>query len=271
MKINNQEVDFLSEYVLNWKIYLFSLIIGAIVGLVIYKNITPLYEGVVNVEIAQIGQVQIESIPLIVIYLKTTQFIPDIFSKSGRPELAKLVAQDGNGLNSNAGIRFQARHNREANVLELKLRAESTEVIKLALDSIVNELEIRHEKLMKPSNDILESSASNLKSQISVNDNFNLSTMLEANKTNKIDATVIANQINSINARIDSILLLLKDINLEKEFPIRTSTHAVGEVFFVSKAPVYPRPFYIVTLTSIIGLILAKFFVFIRYKKTASN
>ena len=57
MENNNEAANLINIGLLNWKIYFMGLIIGAIVGLGIYKLLTPSYEGSVSIQVGQVGQV----------------------------------------------------------------------------------------------------------------------------------------------------------------------------------------------------------------------
>jgi hypothetical protein len=225
------------------------------------------------VQVGQVGQVgQVESIPFVLSYIKSPLFIAECFSKSGHFDLVKLVAKDRSELISNASVRFQAKFNVEANILELKLRANSPEVVKFALDSIVSELKNRHTEMMKPALDLLNSTRSSLESQVAT-DKKTIKNYSSVNKyvdfksnNNIVDTMVIANQINSINSSINSNQQYLNSISIALLAPNTVPTHAISDVL-VNKAPVSPNLLFIITLSSILGLILARVLVFVLYKR----
>ena len=55
MEDNNQVQNFIHGFVENWKIFLSSLVISVIIGLVVYKF--SLYEGIMSVQVGQVGPV----------------------------------------------------------------------------------------------------------------------------------------------------------------------------------------------------------------------
>jgi uncharacterized protein involved in exopolysaccharide biosynthesis len=77
---------------------------------------------------------------------------------------------------------------------------------------------------------------------------------------------VIDTQINIINSSINSNQQYLNSISIALLAPNTVPTHAISDVL-VNKAPVSPNLLFIITLSSILGLILARVLVFVLYKR----
>jgi len=149
MGTNIEASDLLENCRLNWKIYVFGLVTGAIVGLGLYKGIPPQFEGVMNVQVGKLAGQQVEDRSLTIAVIHTPEYIEAVLSESGDIRLTKLAEKIGLELHEGRSKGYRVTPSKSGHYIHIRLRAGSTEVVELALSLIKTSLINRHEKMFR--------------------------------------------------------------------------------------------------------------------------
>ena len=110
------------------------------------------------IKIGQIGQIEeggragqtgeirtVEPIENVILKLKSPAFISTVALKIGRPELIELLDSRYGGKG-----RLKLQQSRNSKLIRIKVRAGTAALAKLEAESIVDEIALRHHKLIEP-------------------------------------------------------------------------------------------------------------------------
>lgn len=265
MVTNVQASDVLKNSVLNWKTYLFGLMLGAILGLVTYKLMAPLFEGRVDIEIGKIAGSTLKAPDLTVARLRSPEFITDIVSESGDKDLIKWGRKVKLEFDSGRTSSYKVQRSRIGEFLQIKVRADSVPVVNAAMTAITTSLIRDHNEILDPAFENRKSYLEELRShrtlQIDVlQDSRSLLKVMES-EGNYLNAGLLQSKVVELTQSILGLEERIFDRRLEMMARSSYPTRLINAEPFIRDKPVFPNLFLLLVLGSFFGLILAVFFV----------
>jgi hypothetical protein len=129
---------------LHWKKLILGAFVGLFLGSIAYVLLPSKWESVALVQIGLTAHgTLIEPLPVVIERIKLHSFKDAAAQRAGRAELSELFK---------GGKKIKSRKLRKTNVFEIKIQANTPELSKVAVESIVNQLIFQHEGIILDEN-----------------------------------------------------------------------------------------------------------------------
>jgi hypothetical protein len=232
-----------------------------VVALVVVTQMRPVWEASAFIQVGQVGQQLLEPIPSAVARLNSQIYSQKLFGQLGVTRSSSIALPEALLYKSS----FKAKQIRDTNLIEIKLRAYSSELAEKLVLLTSDRLRMQHDKAMMASvssmNEQLAALEKNIQSEKS--SMKELEQRLFAGKLNDTGAalySVIYQQNENGIREMEKAKLALQDMLSPNQ---TFSTGLVGQID-VSDQPVSPRKGLVVFLAALMGLLGTVFVAFLH-------